>query len=194
MELHAKGTSEKDSAMDYMLLQGVRFAFRIHQQCEARERVPVGSEAATSAKETTANLFGNPKSQRPSEEEDKGAPDPRPGNPRRESGQSSARGVATAPEKTRIRRFQIPSRWRFQEAAVVIPAASKAKKQRGATTVREEEFEKLPANKEESGEREAIFRRFTASAVPTSERILALCSAEEEEPKELISQTQRMSG
>ncbi|KAL7241640.1 hypothetical protein ACSBR1_014276 [Camellia fascicularis] len=31
MELQAKGTSEKDSAMDYMLLQGVRFAFRIHQ-------------------------------------------------------------------------------------------------------------------------------------------------------------------
>ncbi|KAL7001135.1 hypothetical protein U1Q18_002288 [Sarracenia purpurea var. burkii] len=36
--------------------------------------------------------------------------------------------------------------------------------------------EKLPANKEESGEREAIFRRFTASAVPTSERIPALYS------------------
>ncbi|GFY90915.1 hydroxyproline-rich glycoprotein family protein [Actinidia rufa] len=31
MELQAKGTSEKDCAMDYMLLQGVRFAFRIHQ-------------------------------------------------------------------------------------------------------------------------------------------------------------------
>ncbi|KAI8539866.1 hypothetical protein RHMOL_Rhmol09G0216300 [Rhododendron molle] len=31
MELQAKGASEKDSAMDYMLLQGVRFAFRIHQ-------------------------------------------------------------------------------------------------------------------------------------------------------------------
>ncbi|KAL8109791.1 protein CHUP1, chloroplastic-like [Apium graveolens] len=30
-ELHTKGTSEKDSSMDYMLLQGVRFAFRIHQ-------------------------------------------------------------------------------------------------------------------------------------------------------------------
>lgn len=29
-ELHTKGTSEKDSSMDYMLLQGVRFAFRIH--------------------------------------------------------------------------------------------------------------------------------------------------------------------
>ncbi|KAL6976138.1 hypothetical protein U1Q18_024929 [Sarracenia purpurea var. burkii] len=36
--------------------------------------------------------------------------------------------------------------------------------------------EKLPANKEESDEREAIFRRFTASAVPTLERISALCS------------------
>ncbi|KAI7727221.1 hypothetical protein M8C21_022516 [Ambrosia artemisiifolia] len=30
-ELQTKGTSEKDSSMDYMLLQGVRFAFRIHQ-------------------------------------------------------------------------------------------------------------------------------------------------------------------
>ncbi|KAL8146795.1 hypothetical protein AgCh_004511 [Apium graveolens] len=30
-ELHIKGTSEKDFSMDYMLLQGVRFAFRIHQ-------------------------------------------------------------------------------------------------------------------------------------------------------------------
>lgn len=30
-ELQAKGASEKDSALDYMLLQGVRFAFRIHQ-------------------------------------------------------------------------------------------------------------------------------------------------------------------
>lgn len=34
MELHTKGTSEKDSSMDYMLLQGVRFAFRIHQVCK----------------------------------------------------------------------------------------------------------------------------------------------------------------
>lgn len=32
-ELQAKGASEKDSALDYMLLQGVRFAFRIHQVC-----------------------------------------------------------------------------------------------------------------------------------------------------------------
>ncbi|KAK7245487.1 hypothetical protein RIF29_40333 [Crotalaria pallida] len=31
MELQAKSTLEKDPAMDYMLLQGVRFAFRIHQ-------------------------------------------------------------------------------------------------------------------------------------------------------------------
>ncbi|XP_042477470.1 protein CHUP1, chloroplastic-like [Macadamia integrifolia] len=31
MELHCKGASEKDPALDYMLLQGVRFAFRIHQ-------------------------------------------------------------------------------------------------------------------------------------------------------------------
>ncbi|KAF5820665.1 putative protein CHUP1 [Helianthus annuus] len=30
-ELQTKGTMEKDSSMDYMLLQGVRFAFRIHQ-------------------------------------------------------------------------------------------------------------------------------------------------------------------
>ncbi|KAL2524393.1 protein CHUP1 [Abeliophyllum distichum] len=30
-ELQSKGTSDKDSSMDYMLLQGVRFAFRIHQ-------------------------------------------------------------------------------------------------------------------------------------------------------------------
>ncbi|KAK7283982.1 hypothetical protein RIF29_13732 [Crotalaria pallida] len=30
MELQAKSTLEKDPAMDYMLLQGVRFAFRIH--------------------------------------------------------------------------------------------------------------------------------------------------------------------
>lgn len=33
MELQFKGTSDKDSSMDYMLLQGVRFAFRIHQVC-----------------------------------------------------------------------------------------------------------------------------------------------------------------
>ncbi|XP_075497686.1 protein CHUP1, chloroplastic-like [Primulina tabacum] len=31
MELQTKGTSDKDSSLDYMLLQGVRFAFRIHQ-------------------------------------------------------------------------------------------------------------------------------------------------------------------
>ncbi|KAI3455867.1 hypothetical protein Pfo_012530 [Paulownia fortunei] len=31
MELQSKGTSDKDSSLDYMLLQGVRFAFRIHQ-------------------------------------------------------------------------------------------------------------------------------------------------------------------
>ncbi|XWS16686.1 hypothetical protein CRYUN_Cryun34aG0112200 [Craigia yunnanensis] len=31
MELQLKGTLEKDPSMDYMLLQGVRFAFRIHQ-------------------------------------------------------------------------------------------------------------------------------------------------------------------
>ncbi|KAM0052074.1 putative protein CHUP1 [Helianthus debilis subsp. tardiflorus] len=30
-ELQTKGTMEKDSSMDYMLLQGVRFSFRIHQ-------------------------------------------------------------------------------------------------------------------------------------------------------------------
>ncbi|KZV29377.1 hypothetical protein F511_15909 [Dorcoceras hygrometricum] len=30
-ELQTKGTSDKDSSLDYMLLQGVRFAFRIHQ-------------------------------------------------------------------------------------------------------------------------------------------------------------------
>lgn len=32
-ELQSKGTSDKDSSLDYMLLQGVRFAFRIHQVC-----------------------------------------------------------------------------------------------------------------------------------------------------------------
>ncbi|XP_019178932.1 PREDICTED: protein CHUP1, chloroplastic-like isoform X1 [Ipomoea nil] len=31
MELQSKGPSDKDTSMDYMLLQGVRFAFRIHQ-------------------------------------------------------------------------------------------------------------------------------------------------------------------
>ncbi|CAH9145687.1 unnamed protein product [Cuscuta epithymum] len=31
MELQCKGPSDKDTSMDYMLLQGVRFAFRIHQ-------------------------------------------------------------------------------------------------------------------------------------------------------------------
>ncbi|KAI3420493.1 uncharacterized protein J3R85_012804 [Psidium guajava] len=31
MELQLKATADKDPAMDYMLLQGVRFAFRIHQ-------------------------------------------------------------------------------------------------------------------------------------------------------------------
>lgn len=30
-ELQSKTALEKDPAMDYMLLQGVRFAFRIHQ-------------------------------------------------------------------------------------------------------------------------------------------------------------------
>lgn len=33
MELQSKAVAEKDPAMDYMLLQGVRFAFRIHQVC-----------------------------------------------------------------------------------------------------------------------------------------------------------------
>lgn len=33
MELQVKSALEKDPAMDYMLLQGVRFAFRIHQVC-----------------------------------------------------------------------------------------------------------------------------------------------------------------
>lgn len=33
MELQSKTGMEKDPAMDYMLLQGVRFAFRIHQVC-----------------------------------------------------------------------------------------------------------------------------------------------------------------
>ncbi|KAK7266332.1 hypothetical protein RIF29_18975 [Crotalaria pallida] len=33
MELQAKSTLEKDPTMDYMLIQGVRFAFRIHQVC-----------------------------------------------------------------------------------------------------------------------------------------------------------------
>jgi len=33
VELQAKSALEKDPAMDYMLLQGVRFAFRIHQVC-----------------------------------------------------------------------------------------------------------------------------------------------------------------
>ncbi|XP_043689785.1 protein CHUP1, chloroplastic-like [Telopea speciosissima] len=31
VELQSKGASDKDPALDYMLLQGVRFAFRIHQ-------------------------------------------------------------------------------------------------------------------------------------------------------------------
>ncbi|KAL2244565.1 protein CHUP1, chloroplastic-like [Sesamum indicum] len=31
IELQSKGTLDKDSSLDYMLLQGVRFAFRIHQ-------------------------------------------------------------------------------------------------------------------------------------------------------------------
>lgn len=31
MELQTKAAAEKDPSMDYMLLQGVRFAFRIHQ-------------------------------------------------------------------------------------------------------------------------------------------------------------------
>ena len=33
MELQLKATLEKDPSMDYMLLQGVRFAFRIQQVC-----------------------------------------------------------------------------------------------------------------------------------------------------------------
>lgn len=33
IELQLKATMEKDPSMDYMLLQGVRFAFRIHQVC-----------------------------------------------------------------------------------------------------------------------------------------------------------------
>ncbi|XVF26298.1 hypothetical protein REPUB_Repub14bG0004400 [Reevesia pubescens] len=33
MELQLKATVEKDPSMDYMLLQGVRFAFRMHQVC-----------------------------------------------------------------------------------------------------------------------------------------------------------------
>lgn len=36
MELHSKAGLEKDPAMDYMLLQGVRFAFRIHQVCSVK--------------------------------------------------------------------------------------------------------------------------------------------------------------
>lgn len=32
-ELQSKGPLDKDTSMDYMLLQGVRFAFRIHQVC-----------------------------------------------------------------------------------------------------------------------------------------------------------------
>ncbi|KAL6956449.1 hypothetical protein U1Q18_046015, partial [Sarracenia purpurea var. burkii] len=89
-------------------------------------------------KGTAANLFTNPKSQRPSEEEDHGLV-------LGEAlscgglltlilvtlGGSSAKAlqeVATTVEKTRTRRFQIPSRWRFQEAAVVITIASLAKK------------------------------------------------------------------
>ena len=35
MELQSKAALEKDPAMDYMLLQGVRFAFRIHQVCNS---------------------------------------------------------------------------------------------------------------------------------------------------------------
>lgn len=31
MELQNMGTNDKDPALEYMLLQGVRFAFRIHQ-------------------------------------------------------------------------------------------------------------------------------------------------------------------
>lgn len=33
-ELQTMGVSNKDPALEYMLLQGVRFAFRIHQVCE----------------------------------------------------------------------------------------------------------------------------------------------------------------
>ncbi|KAL6986042.1 hypothetical protein U1Q18_019409 [Sarracenia purpurea var. burkii] len=47
-----------------------------------------------------------------------------------------------------------------------------------ATIVREEEVEKLLTNKKESDEREAIFRRFMASAVPMLQRIPTLCSAQ----------------
>lgn len=32
-EIQSKAALEKDPALDYMLLQGVRFAFRIHQVC-----------------------------------------------------------------------------------------------------------------------------------------------------------------
>lgn len=38
MELQSKAAAEKDPAMDYMLLQGVRFAFRIHQVSSARTK------------------------------------------------------------------------------------------------------------------------------------------------------------
>lgn len=33
-ELQSKEPLDKDTSMDYMLLQGVRFAFRIHQVCQ----------------------------------------------------------------------------------------------------------------------------------------------------------------
>lgn len=38
MELQSKAAAEKDPAMDYMLLQGVRFAFRIHQVSNIRTK------------------------------------------------------------------------------------------------------------------------------------------------------------
>lgn len=41
MELQSKAAAEKDPAMDYMLLQGVRFAFRIHQVSQHKKKVLV---------------------------------------------------------------------------------------------------------------------------------------------------------
>ncbi|KAL6974648.1 hypothetical protein U1Q18_028831 [Sarracenia purpurea var. burkii] len=57
-----------------------------------------------------------------------------------------------------------------------ISAATKEKKNFLRESPVSVQVEKLQENKEESGEHEAIFRRFTASAVPTLERIPALCS------------------
>ncbi|PPS11468.1 hypothetical protein GOBAR_AA09176 [Gossypium barbadense] len=47
MELQVKATLEKDPSMDYMLLQGVRFAFRIHQDggcevCQKKKMMMIG--------------------------------------------------------------------------------------------------------------------------------------------------------